>query len=200
MLFDEPGVKAVEFTQRAHAPGPLSPRHRRRRRPAGPARSAGARDPAPAPLAGADHSGAGRPAAPGGRVVRRQLGRVPVLLDGPRDRPTATSRSGWRAERLRRLNPPLRVQLWIHMSTIVWTESVGCDGPKVVRNPQSRRHSSDVTRIKSGTCAICAGAYFSLHALAGNVLGPRVTVAAGRAGSSGISGENADATKGSGTR
>ena len=56
VLFDEPGVKAVEFTQRAHAPGPLSPRHRRRRRAAGPARSPGARAAAPAPLARARSS------------------------------------------------------------------------------------------------------------------------------------------------
>jgi hypothetical protein len=75
VLFDEPGVKAVEFTQRAHA---LAHFFRA-------TRAAGARGPAPAPLAGTDHSGVGRTAAPRGRVVRRQLGRVPVLLDGPRD-------------------------------------------------------------------------------------------------------------------
>ena len=80
VLFDEPGVKAVEFTQRAHGLahflratagagallallGRRAPEIRHLRR-----------------WLGADHPGAGRAAPAGRRMVRRQLGGMPVRL------------------------------------------------------------------------------------------------------------------------
>ena len=94
VLFDEPGVKAVEFTQRAHALAHFLRATAGAGRPAGPAGPARARAAAPAPLAGSHHPGAGRAAAAGGRLVRRQLRRLPVRLLRNPSRPTATSRSG----------------------------------------------------------------------------------------------------------
>ena len=83
ILFDEPGVKAVEFTQRAHAPGPLPPSHRRRRRAAGAAGAPRTRDSAPAPLARAHHPGARHsPSLVAGWFAAR-LGRMSLLtLEG----------------------------------------------------------------------------------------------------------------------
>ena len=80
ILFDEPGVKAVEFTQRAHALahflratagagallallGRRAPELRHLRRWLGP-----------------DHPGARRAALARGRLVRGQRGRLPLLL------------------------------------------------------------------------------------------------------------------------
>ena len=80
ILFDEPGVKAVEFTQRAHGLAHFPPRHLGSRRPAGAAGTTRARDPSSAPLAGLHHSGARSAAAAGCRVVRGQLGRLSLLL------------------------------------------------------------------------------------------------------------------------
>ncbi len=84
ILFDEPGVKAVEFTQRAHGLAHFL------RATAGAGallallgrRAPG--DPPPAPLAGRDHSGAGSPPSAGRRLVRGQLGRLSLLLAGGR--------------------------------------------------------------------------------------------------------------------
>ena len=79
ILFDEPGVKAVEFTQRAHALAHFLRATAGRGRAARPARPAGARDPPPAALARPDHPGAGRTPPAGGRLVRRELRRMPLL-------------------------------------------------------------------------------------------------------------------------
>ena len=112
VLFDEPGVKAVEFTQRAHALahflratsgagallallGRRAPELRHLRRWLG------------AIMQELD------PPRPGGRLVRRQRGRVSVRLRRTVSRPTATSRSG--SSRERRDHSP--VKLSIHMST-----------------------------------------------------------------------------------
>ena len=84
ILFDEPGVKAVEFTQRAHGLAHFLRATAGAGALAGSAGTAGPRDSASASLARTNHPGARSSPAARGRMVRCGLGRVSLLLLGRR--------------------------------------------------------------------------------------------------------------------
>ena len=120
VLFDEPGVKAVEFTQRAHGLAHFLRATAGAGRPARPARAPGAGDSASAPVARGHHAGAGRAAPAGCRMVRRQLGGMPVRLQRARPRADVPLRGG----RTRVLTDSevesgrdFGMRVWIHIST-----------------------------------------------------------------------------------
>ena len=195
MLFDEPGVKAVEFTHRAHALahflrattgagallallGRRAPEIRHLRRWLSPI------------MQGARSSASAR-----GRLVRRERGGMSVRRAGS-GADLSLHRSGSRVVMAKRTpkgscgyTSPHRVdgggrrrlQRWLGIHNVPTATQ---------RNPNKIRHLRD----------LLAGAYLSVHAPGWTRAGTPRHSGGRQAGSSGISGESADATKGSGTR